>query len=258
MPRVLAEHDVRGAELPSTRSVTSSRLPIGVAQTASGISRAPCRPRIACAPPSGYRNPPNGRPGDKPYKVYRGGRTKGKVPLAGADARRSARKQRSAAAAVRLRPSGRAPPARAGRGSAALRAAAAPRRAARRLGRRRATSPSAAASPPRTAACRRDAAALKPQNGLLCSRTRRTSCCSAPTTRQRPGGPQLRPALRLDDAAAHRSGRHRLVFLSIPRDLRASIPGYGESKINAAMQIGGPKLAIQTVRSSPACRSTMS
>ena len=40
--------------------------------------------------------------------------------------------------------------------------------------------------------------------------------------------------------------RHRLVYLSIPRDLRASIPGYGEQKVNAAMQIGGPKLAIQT------------
>jgi LCP family protein required for cell wall assembly len=39
--------------------------------------------------------------------------------------------------------------------------------------------------------------------------------------------------------------RHRLVFLSVPRDLRASIPGHGEQKINAAMQIGGPKLAIQ-------------
>ena len=40
---------------------------------------------------------------------------------------------------------------------------------------------------------------------------------------------------------------HRLVFLSLPRDLRATIPGYGTSKINAAMQIGGPKLAIRTV-----------
>jgi polyisoprenyl-teichoic acid--peptidoglycan teichoic acid transferase len=42
-------------------------------------------------------------------------------------------------------------------------------------------------------------------------------------------------------------GRHRLIYLSIPRDLRASIPGYGDQKINAAMQIGGPKLAVQTV-----------
>ncbi|HET7571623.1 MAG TPA: LCP family protein [Gaiellaceae bacterium] len=42
-------------------------------------------------------------------------------------------------------------------------------------------------------------------------------------------------------------GRHRLIYLSIPRDLRASIPGYGDQKINAAMQIGGPKLAIRAV-----------
>jgi LCP family protein required for cell wall assembly len=42
-------------------------------------------------------------------------------------------------------------------------------------------------------------------------------------------------------------GRHRLIYLSIPRDLRASIPGYGDQKINAAMQYGGPKLAIETV-----------
>ena len=40
--------------------------------------------------------------------------------------------------------------------------------------------------------------------------------------------------------------RHRLVYLSIPRDLRATIPGYGDQKVNAAMQIGGPKLAIET------------
>jgi len=40
--------------------------------------------------------------------------------------------------------------------------------------------------------------------------------------------------------------RHRLVYLSIPRDLRVTIPGYGTQKINAAMQIGGPKLAVQT------------
>ena len=42
--------------------------------------------------------------------------------------------------------------------------------------------------------------------------------------------------------------RHRIVYLSIPRDLRATIPGHGDQKINAAMQIGGPALAIQTVQ----------
>jgi LCP family protein required for cell wall assembly len=40
---------------------------------------------------------------------------------------------------------------------------------------------------------------------------------------------------------------HRIAYLSIPRDLRVPIPGHGDSKINAAFQIGGPPLAIRTV-----------
>jgi LCP family protein required for cell wall assembly len=43
-------------------------------------------------------------------------------------------------------------------------------------------------------------------------------------------------------------GRHRLAYLSIPRDLRVEIPGYGANKINAAFQFGGPTLALRTVR----------
>jgi polyisoprenyl-teichoic acid--peptidoglycan teichoic acid transferase len=42
---------------------------------------------------------------------------------------------------------------------------------------------------------------------------------------------------------------HRLYYLSILRDLRVEIPGYGTQKINAAFQFGGPALAIRTVRS---------
>jgi LCP family protein required for cell wall assembly len=42
--------------------------------------------------------------------------------------------------------------------------------------------------------------------------------------------------------------RHRLSYLSIPRDLRVDIPGYGSAKINSANQIGGPALTIATVR----------
>ena len=42
-------------------------------------------------------------------------------------------------------------------------------------------------------------------------------------------------------------GRGRLVYLSIPRDLWVKIPGIGYSKINAAMQAGGPRLAIRTI-----------
>jgi len=41
---------------------------------------------------------------------------------------------------------------------------------------------------------------------------------------------------------------HRLIYLSIPRDLRVpDIPGHGPDKINAAFQIGGPRLAARTV-----------
>ncbi len=41
---------------------------------------------------------------------------------------------------------------------------------------------------------------------------------------------------------------NRLYYLSIPRDLRVpDIPGHGPDKINAAFQIGGPRLAARTV-----------
>ena len=42
--------------------------------------------------------------------------------------------------------------------------------------------------------------------------------------------------------------RHRVVFLSIPRDLWVPIPGHGTQKINAAYQIGGAPLALQTIK----------
>jgi LCP family protein required for cell wall assembly len=44
------------------------------------------------------------------------------------------------------------------------------------------------------------------------------------------------------------SGSHRIAYLSIPRDLRVDIPGHGSAKVNAAMQLGGPVLAIRAVR----------
>src|SRR5205823_1944088 len=40
---------------------------------------------------------------------------------------------------------------------------------------------------------------------------------------------------------------HRLYYLSIPRDLRVQIPGYGDAKINTAFQVGGPRLAARTI-----------
>jgi LCP family protein required for cell wall assembly len=42
--------------------------------------------------------------------------------------------------------------------------------------------------------------------------------------------------------------RHRIYYLSIPRDIEVPIPGNGTQKINAAMQIGGSALAIKTIR----------
>jgi LCP family protein required for cell wall assembly len=41
--------------------------------------------------------------------------------------------------------------------------------------------------------------------------------------------------------------RHRIYYLSIPRDIVVPIPGAATQKINAAMQIGGPELAIKTI-----------
>jgi LCP family protein required for cell wall assembly len=41
---------------------------------------------------------------------------------------------------------------------------------------------------------------------------------------------------------------HRIAQLSIPRDLRVQIPGRGEDRINAAYAFGGPALAIKTVQ----------
>src|SRR2546423_1483928 len=40
---------------------------------------------------------------------------------------------------------------------------------------------------------------------------------------------------------------HRLYYLSIPRDLRVQVPGYGDAKINTAFQVGGPRLAARTI-----------
>jgi polyisoprenyl-teichoic acid--peptidoglycan teichoic acid transferase len=43
-------------------------------------------------------------------------------------------------------------------------------------------------------------------------------------------------------------GQEATTLLSIPRDLKTLIPGYGYDKINSAYQLGGPKLTLRTVR----------
>jgi LCP family protein required for cell wall assembly len=42
--------------------------------------------------------------------------------------------------------------------------------------------------------------------------------------------------------------RHNMSYLSIPRDLQVDVPGYGHEKINSSLPLGGPSLAIRTVR----------
>ncbi|MDX6682503.1 MAG: polyisoprenyl-teichoic acid--peptidoglycan teichoic acid transferase [Solirubrobacteraceae bacterium] len=42
--------------------------------------------------------------------------------------------------------------------------------------------------------------------------------------------------------------RHATAIMSIPRDLKARIPGHGSAKINEAYHVGGAQLAIRTVR----------
>lgn len=39
-----------------------------------------------------------------------------------------------------------------------------------------------------------------------------------------------------------------ITLFSLPRDLKVSIPGHGQDKINVAYTLGGPKLAIRTVK----------
>jgi LCP family protein required for cell wall assembly len=42
--------------------------------------------------------------------------------------------------------------------------------------------------------------------------------------------------------------REEAVMIHFPRDLLVEIPGYGEEKINAAYELGGPGLAVRTVK----------
>jgi LCP family protein required for cell wall assembly len=179
--------------------------------------------------------------GEKPYRVYRGGRTKGRVPL-----------QR------RVEPAVRDPRRRAARPAAPP---LAPRR--RRRGRGRIVgvvllllvlvvaawafaSYFALAGAIDDANRRLGPVPLDQQQGLVLSR---------PTTILLLGtdsGPGVgrENSRRSDSIMLVRTDptRGRLAYLSIPRDLRADVPGRGFQKINAAFQHGGPPLALRAVR----------
>jgi LCP family protein required for cell wall assembly len=188
--------------------------------------------------------------GEKPYRVYRGGRTKGKVPLARTD--------REARRAVRSD----------GRGPGRI----VERRPRRRLWLgwtwRRWTlvtilglilffaiwgvagylSVSSGVSAANARLPKDVRPALTPDTGLLFSSP--TTILLLGTDHATGRGGAGRSADQHSDSITllHTDpGRHRLVYLSIPRDLQTEIPGYGANKINAAMQFGGPQLAVRTV-----------
>jgi LCP family protein required for cell wall assembly len=186
--------------------------------------------------------------GEKPYRVYRGGRTKGKVPLPSheRDERRAQRTTYRSGDGNGTRPVDRRPPSRwtwkrwtwvtllalfvllvvwsvAGYLSVRTGVAAANKRL-----------PLATRS------------VLAKQGGLLISHG--TNILLLGTDHSNNGQAGRSSDEHSDSMMLLHTdpSRHRLVYLSIPRDLRASIPGYGDQKINAAMQIGGPKLAVET------------
>ena len=187
--------------------------------------------------------------GDKPYRVYRGGRTKGRVPLA---TRPETKPEAPSDGRARYRGPG-------------------PKRQRRprwrwRWGWRRGVlvvlvavlllllawgiasylAFSSGVNAAKERLPERAKRALAPQDGLLLSNP--TYILVMGTDH---AGTRDRRGLRHSDSLMvlrTDPGRHRLTYVSILRDLRVEIPGVGTQKINAATQFGGPALAIRTVR----------
>jgi polyisoprenyl-teichoic acid--peptidoglycan teichoic acid transferase len=179
----------------------------------------------------------------KPYTVYKGGRARGKVPLQ----RRGAAPSRDGKREAPYRGPGAKPPSRrrwrrwivlgvvvllglivAWAVASYLAVRSGVKEANARLGR-----------PAR--------AALVPQDGLLLSKATSVLLIgtdSAPT-RERRGLRHSDSMMLVTTDPEH----NRISYLSIPRDLRVQVPGHGFDKINVAYQIGGPRLAVRTVRS---------
>ena len=177
--------------------------------------------------------------GEKPYRVYRGGRTKGRVPLE----RPQTRRDRNGRAPrqpkpprLRRRWSWKR---RIGVGLIVLLLLTLVWAIAGYLSFRSGVEKANKRLDPAVPA------ALTTQNGLLLSK---------PTTILLLGrdfqNNDRRVGLNNTDSIMllHTDpGRHRLAYLSIPRDLRVPVPGYGEDRVNSAFARGGAPLAIKTI-----------
>ncbi len=173
--------------------------------------------------------------GEKPYRVYKGGRTKGKVPTAPRPERQRQPYARSAKPPSRPRWRRRVL-----LGVLVLIVLLIVWTVASYLSFRSGVADANARLPKAVET------GLAPQEGALASK---------PSLILLLGTDGDKTAARAD---ANRSdsillvrtdpGHHRLAYLSIPRDLRVDIPGHGANKINAAFQLGGPSLTLKTVR----------
>ncbi len=77
-----------------------------------------------------------------------------------------------------------------------------------------------------------------PQNILILGSDKRAGA----EFEEDPGRSDTTMLLRLDP------DRNAIAVMSIPRDLKVEIPGYGTGKFNEAYAYGGPKLTLQTVK----------
>jgi LCP family protein required for cell wall assembly len=185
---------------------------------------------------------------EKPYRIYRGGRTKGKVPTTGR--RVGTGPTAGAAGAAAAPPPYRGPGAR-------------PERKRRRVGLWVSLgavglvvlvalwgvfgylSVSHGVSDANGRLDPDAKAALQKQNGLLFSHPTTILLLGTDNSdlASRAGDDHSDSIMLLRTDPSH----HRLYFLSIPRDLQVAIPGGGTQKINAAYQLGGAALAIKTI-----------
>jgi LCP family protein required for cell wall assembly len=182
---------------------------------------------------------------EKPYRVYRGGRAKGKVPSA---TPRPGREQRDGGRSRADRTEYRGPGAR-------------PKQV--RWGRRIGIGAlvflllvvvwaiaswfafSGGVSDANKRLDPNAKSALAEQSGLLLSHPTTILIMGTDTAKVggREGDRHSDSILLLHTDPSH----HRLYYLSIPRDLQVPVPGVGTTKINAAFQNGGPALAIRTI-----------
>jgi polyisoprenyl-teichoic acid--peptidoglycan teichoic acid transferase len=177
--------------------------------------------------------------GDKPYRVYKGGRTKGKVPLA----TRPTRGQAGDGAAPERRKRRNRPRwgRRVGLTILLLGVLMIVWVVASYLAFRSGVAEANDRLPQGVEA------GLAPQDGLVISKPSLIVLLGTDGDRSEARADSRRSdsilLVRTDPA------RHRIAYLSIPRDLRVEIPGFGSYKINAAFQLGGPALALRTIRS---------